>query len=161
LSHQLNWSQNKTLPKLLKIPLPIIKNWGILVLEVIMKTLIMILTLFICAPSYADGFKLNTMVGLGFRLDTSNSDYSSSYQNERNDKFVLTAKVYTFEVAATSESQWIFAGLGAVYQPPQEGDLVFSPVAYKDVHGLTYAIDLYKPDHYRGGLIGMSIGWSF
>lgn len=126
-----------------------------------MKTLILALTMFIAAPAYADGFKLNTMLGLGFRFDTNNSDYSNSYRNERNDKVVLTGKIYTFEIDATSNSQWILAGFGAVYQPPQEGDFVFSPVAYKDVNGLTYAIDLYNPHEWRGGWFGMSLGWSF
>lgn len=126
-----------------------------------MKTLLLILTMLISGPALADGFKLNTMLGLGFRFDTTSSNYSNSYKNERNDRLVLTGKIYTFELNATSNSQWILAGFGAVYQPPREGDFVFSPVAYKDVNGLTYAIDLYKPHEWRGGWFGMSIGWSF
>lgn len=126
-----------------------------------MRTLLLITALLVSTPALAGGFQLNTMLGLGFRFDTTNSDYSNSYKNERNDKVVLTAKLYLFETEATADSQWIFAGIGAVYQPPQEGDFVFSPVAYKDANNLTYAIDLYKPHEWRGGFIGMSIGWSF
>lgn len=121
------------------------------------------LLLCLWSPSlWAFEFQLTPMVGLGYRLDTSNDNYSNSYQNnqQRQDEFFLTAKVYTFSIQE-SESKILLGGFGYVYQPPQEHDLTFSPIAYRGPSGVTMAVDVFAPNKIRGGWLGFSVGWSF
>lgn len=127
-----------------------------------MKLVTLTFLMLFSLPTWAGEFKLTPMIGLGYRLDTSNSNYENNTynNNQRNDKFVLTAKVFTFSIPS-SQSEVLLGGFGYAYQPPQEHDISFSPIAYKDPRGLTMSLDLYRPHEYRGGWLGFSIGWSF
>lgn len=128
-----------------------------------MKNYVLLISILIYSPSiWAFDFKLTPMVGLGYRLDTSNSNYEQSQQNneKRQDAFFFAGRVYTFEMES-SESRVLFGGIGYVWQPPQEHDISFSPVAYKDPNGTIISLDLFAPSKERGGYLGFSIGWGF
>lgn len=132
-----------------------------------MKILIALSLFFTSITASAFEFDLNTMIGLGYRIDTRstrnyNDDYKTADKKKQqdNDTALVFAKVFPFSTEQ-SESKILWGGLGFNYQFNSTTDFSFSPVAWKDPRGLTFSLDLYVPKQEKGGYVGFGVGWSF
>ncbi len=132
-----------------------------------MKNIIFLITILFSSLSYGFDRENNYTLGIGYRMDLENQrNYSDDYQTAQNkeakntDTGSLFFKSYFFKTDL-SESKYLWGGVGVNYQFNGYVDFSFSPVAYKDVHGLTFSIDTYIPDSKKGGIVGIGIGWSF
>jgi len=132
-----------------------------------MKTLMLIILIIFSLPCFAFELESHVSMGFSYRIDFDNiqgqNDEPEEYTKkaeENNDTGSFFLKYYGLS-QESSNSKFLFAGVGVHYQLNDHIDFSFSPVAFKDANGLTFSLDVYQKSKEKGGAVGFGIGWSF